>query len=135
MSGTLTLSNYNSAHTSSFTIILYKSCAVATFEHSGPLLPINYVCIVAFAPNSQRASFYSVTMSLHYSTTIKLLPLTILILGSYLSLRALLRWWEVIISIVSAVARKSKYPSYISARRVSRHAGRDGNSFLSFALL
>ncbi|XTI86138.1 hypothetical protein V2W45_1379820 [Cenococcum geophilum] len=67
MLGTLTLSDYNSAHTLSFTIIPYKST----------LLPINYVYIIAFAP-----SF------LPYSTTVKLLPLIILIKGSYLGLKA-----------------------------------------------
>jgi hypothetical protein len=73
-----------------FTIVLYKSCAIATFKHLGPLLPINYICIVAFVPNSQRASFYSVIEFLPYSTTVKLLPLYNTYKWSYLSLRALL---------------------------------------------
>ncbi|XTI90785.1 hypothetical protein V2W45_1411444 [Cenococcum geophilum] len=90
MRGTLTLSDYNSAHTSSFTIIPYKSCAVATFKYLGPLLPINYVRIIAFAPSVQRASLYGITEFLPYSTTVKLLPLMILIKGSYLGLGALL---------------------------------------------
>ncbi len=35
--GTSTLSDYNSAHTSSFTNIRYTSHAVATLEHLGPV--------------------------------------------------------------------------------------------------
>ena len=62
-------------HTLRFIIILYESCNRASFKHLGQLLPINYVYIVAFAPNLQRASFYSVTEFLPYSTAIKLLPL------------------------------------------------------------
>ena len=38
MQGTLTLGNHNSVHTLNFTIILYKLCAMVTFEHLGPLL-------------------------------------------------------------------------------------------------
>ena len=75
MRGTLTLSDNNSAHTLRFIIILYESCNRASFKHLGQLPPINYVYIVAFAPNLQRASFYSVTEFLPYSTAIKLLPL------------------------------------------------------------
>ena len=116
MRGTLTLSNYNSAHTSCFTIIIYKSYAVATLQYSRPFISINYACIVAFAPCSQRASFWGVTMSLHYSTTIKLLPLTKLITGSYPSLRTSLRCWEVIISPVSNVTMVRKFMQ-------GRHAG------------
>ena len=75
MRGTLTLSDHNSAHTLRFIIILYELCNRASFKHLGQLPPINYVCIVAFAPNLQRAAFYSVTEFLPYSTAIKLLPL------------------------------------------------------------
>lgn len=104
--GTLTLGNSESIHTLTFAIALYKSCARATPEHSGPLQPINYVRIVALAPNSQRASFHGGIVFLHHGTTIKLSPVLILIKGSYPSLSASLRCWEVIISQVSAVARK-----------------------------
>ena len=48
---------------------------MAILEDLERLLPIYYVCIVAFAPDLQRASFYSVTEFFPYSTTIKLLPL------------------------------------------------------------
>lgn len=48
---------------------------VAIFEDPGRLSSMNYVCIVAFAPDLQRASFYSVTKFLPYSITTKLLPL------------------------------------------------------------
>ena len=49
--GILTLSNLEYIHTLIFTIILYKSCAIATFKYLGPLLPKNYVYIIAFTPN------------------------------------------------------------------------------------
>ena len=52
--GTLTLSN-NSAYTLIFTIIPYKSCVVVTFIRLEPLLIKNYIYIIAFAPNMQRA--------------------------------------------------------------------------------
>jgi hypothetical protein len=93
-------------HTLVSAIILYKSCAVATPKHLNPFLPKNYVRIVAFAPNLQRAFFYSRTVFLPYSTTVKLLLLLILIIGSNLSLRTALRCLEVIAGFVSAVARK-----------------------------
>ena len=50
--GTLTSTDCNSAHTLIFTIILYKSCTIATFKHLGLLPPINYVRIIAFKLNS-----------------------------------------------------------------------------------
>jgi len=71
-----------------FIIILYKSCTIATLKHLEPFLPKNYIHIVAFTPNLQRALFYSKTMFLYYSTTTKLLLLAIFIEGCYLSLRA-----------------------------------------------
>src|SRR5438876_5226657 len=106
MRGTLTSNNSKSVHTLIFNIILYKSCAVATPKHLGPCPPKNYVRTIAFPPILQRVSFCSVTKFLHYSTTIKLWPLIILIKGSYSSLRVSLRYWDIIISLVSAVARK-----------------------------
>ena len=47
----------------------------------------NYACIVTFAPSLQGASFHSATDFLSHSTTIKLLPLLVLITGSYPNLR------------------------------------------------
>src|SRR5437762_10251166 len=96
MRGTLTSSNSKSVHTLIFNIILYKSCAVATPKHLGPCPPKNYVRIVAFPPILQRVSFCGVTKFLHYSTTIKLWPLIILIEGSYPSLRVSLRYWDIV---------------------------------------
>jgi hypothetical protein len=58
--GTLTSSNSESVHTSIFPTVLYKSFAVATPEHSGPL-PLGR--IVAFAPDLRRASFHGVSRS------------------------------------------------------------------------
>jgi hypothetical protein len=69
--GTLTSSNSESVHTSIFPTVLYKSFAVATPEHSGPL-PLGR--IVAFAPDLRRASFHGVSRSPspqhHYGTLI-----------------------------------------------------------------
>lgn len=106
MRGTLTSSNLKSVHTSKSTIMLYKSCAIATLKHLEPVLPKNYVRFVAFTFNLQRALFYSITVFLHYSTTIKLLPPTKFIKGCYLSLRASLMCWDVIISLIYTEARK-----------------------------
>ncbi|XTI85404.1 hypothetical protein V2W45_1374530 [Cenococcum geophilum] len=83
MRGTLTLSNYNSAHTSCFTIIIYKSYAVATLQYSRPFISKNYARIVAFAPCSQRASFW----------------------GGLIRARTSLQYWEVIISLVSTMCK------------------------------
>ena len=71
--GTLTLNNLGSVYILIYPIILYKSCAMATLEPSEPFLWKKIIYIIAFAPNLQRASFYSVIMSLPYSTTVKLL--------------------------------------------------------------
>src|SRR4051812_29141806 len=106
MRGTLTSSNSDSVRASVSVIVLYKSCTVAIPEHVELLSPKNYVRVVAFPPNLQRAFFYCRTDFLPHSTTIKLLPLLILITGSYLSLITLLRCSRVITSLVSTVARK-----------------------------
>jgi hypothetical protein len=106
MGGTLTSSNSESVHTLVSAIVLYKSYTIATPKHLEPFLSKNYIRIVAFAPNLHRAFFYSRIDFLPYSTTVKLLPLLILIIGSYSSLRTSLRCLGVIASLVSAVARK-----------------------------
>ena len=116
MRGTLTSSNSKSVHTLIFTIMLYKSCAIATLKHLEPVPPKNYFHIVAFTFNLQRALFYGITVFLHYSTTIKLLPPTIFIKGCYLSLRISLQCWDIIISFVSAMARK-----FMQRRHVDRY--------------
>ena len=104
--GTLTLSDHNSIHMLRFIIILYKSCNRASFKHLGQLPPINYIYIVTFAPNLQRASFYSIIEYLSSSTTIKLLLHYNTYKWSYLSLRALLQRQEVIISLVPTTRGK-----------------------------
>jgi hypothetical protein len=82
MRDTLTSSNSKTVHTSIFSIIIYKSYAVATIRHLGCILPKNYVFIVAFTLNLQRAFVYSITVFLyHHGTIIKLLPLAILVKG------------------------------------------------------
>lgn len=115
MIGTLTLGNSDSVNTSIFPMVLYKSCAVGTPEHSGPLPLKNYVRTVAFAFNLRTTSFHGVTESLYHSTTIELLSLLILIKEAYSSLRALSPCDEIVISLVAAVARKLMQ---------GRHAGR-----------
>ena len=86
--GTLTSSNSKSVHTLIFAIILYKSCTIATLKHLELFLFKNYVRIVAFTTNLQRALVYSKTMFFYYSTTTKLLLLAIFIEECYPSLRA-----------------------------------------------
>ena len=51
MRGTLTSSNSKPVHMSISTVILYKSCSVATFKYIEPYLPKNYVRIVAITPS------------------------------------------------------------------------------------
>ena len=65
MRGTLTSSNSKSVHISISTVILHKSCSVATFKHLELYLPKNYVRIVALTPSLQRASFSSLINSLY----------------------------------------------------------------------
>ena len=77
MMDTLTSSDYNSAHTSSFTTVRYTSCAVATLEHLGLFRSVNYMRIVAFSPGLLKAFFYGETISIRYSTTVKSLSLNI----------------------------------------------------------
>jgi hypothetical protein len=67
MIGTLTLSILKSMHTLISPLIFYKLCSVATPKHLKPLLLENHVRIVAFTPNLQRVSFYSVIDFLYYS--------------------------------------------------------------------
>jgi hypothetical protein len=92
--GTLTLSISNSGHTSISPIFLYKSCSVATPEHSEPLPLENYVRIVALAPDLRKVPLYGATEFLYHSSTIELLSLLILINGSYPSLKASLPCWK-----------------------------------------
>jgi hypothetical protein len=59
MIGTLTLNISDSVYTLISPIFLYKSCSVATPEHSEPLPLENYVRVVALAPDLQKVSVYS----------------------------------------------------------------------------
>jgi hypothetical protein len=93
-------------HAQYFPTVLYKSSTVATRKYSEPLPPKNYVRIVAFAPDLRRAFSHGVIEFLHHRTTIKLLSLLMLMKGSYPSLRTSLSYWEVVISLVAAIARK-----------------------------
>src|SRR4051812_13014534 len=89
MRSTLTLGSSISAHTVIFATVLYKSCAVAIHKHPRPLPPKNYVRFVAFMLRLQRSFFSRIKKFLRCSTTMKLLPLTILIEGSYPNLVSL----------------------------------------------
>lgn len=86
---TLSSNIYNSAHTSIYTKIRYRLYGVATSIHAGTLVPIDYVRITAFVPDSQRGSFCSKTMSLLYSNIMKLLSIYDIYNRSYLSLQDL----------------------------------------------
>ena len=79
---------------------MWQSCAVATCKYSRLLLPENYVYIVVLAPDSQRASFYSVILSHLYSSTVNLLSLYNDHEQSYMRPEDLLRCQEVIISLL-----------------------------------
>jgi hypothetical protein len=79
---------------------------VAITKHLEHLPSKNYVRIVAIAPDLRGAFFYSVTEFLRHSATFKLIPLLILIHGPYPNLTALILYWEVVISLMAAVARK-----------------------------
>ena len=79
--GTLTSNISKSVHISTSPIILYKSCSVATTEHSEPHTLENYVRIVAFTPDLQAVSFYNVREFLLHSSTIELILLLILMKG------------------------------------------------------
>ena len=75
MRGTLASIEYNSAHTLSSIKSMYKQSAVAIIEHLESFKRINYIYIVAFSHDLLVAFFYSKTLSICYSTTIKPLPL------------------------------------------------------------
>ena len=75
MMDTLTSSDYDSAPTLSFTNITYTKYTIATLEHLEPFQSINYIRIVVFSPDSLRAFFYSETISIRYSITMKSFPL------------------------------------------------------------
>jgi hypothetical protein len=86
--GTLTLSISKSVHLSISPIFLHKSYSTATPKHPSPLLPENYICIVALTPNLQRVCFHSETDFLHHSSIMKLLLFPKHINGLYLSSKA-----------------------------------------------
>jgi hypothetical protein len=76
--GTLTSNMLNSMHTLMTPIFMYKSCSIATTEHSKPILLENCVRIVAIAPDLWTVSIYNAIEFLYRSSTIKLLSLLIL---------------------------------------------------------
>jgi hypothetical protein len=73
-----------------FSIVLYKSCSVANFKYSKPLVLENYVRIVAIALDLQRVSIYAAIEFLCYGSTIELLLFLILMIRFHLSFKALL---------------------------------------------
>ena len=74
---TLTLSDYNSMYTLSFNIIRYILYAVATLKYLKLFQSVNYICIIAFLPNTLKAFFYSKIIFLFYSIIITFLLLII----------------------------------------------------------
>ena len=70
LTGTLTLSNLTSTHTSTHVIILYKSCYMAIFKYSETLLLVNYVRVVAYRPDLRVVSFYGIIECLKISSMI-----------------------------------------------------------------
>lgn len=65
MMSTLTLSGYNSAHTSYFAIFRHISRAVAVEEHCEPFRSVNYVRMTASSPIARKV-FYGKTISLFF---------------------------------------------------------------------
>jgi hypothetical protein len=100
---TLTLNMSNSLHISISPKFLYKSCFIATSEHSKPLAPENYPRIAALAPGLWNVSVSRKIEFLHYSSTIELLSLLILIKRPYPSFRTSLLWLAIVMSLVAAV--------------------------------
>ena len=87
MMGTLTSSDHNFAHMSNPTNVRHRYCAVATLACLEPLLPLHYMRIVAFSPDSLGAFFYGETFSIRCNTTMKYSSLAKHMKASYSSLR------------------------------------------------
>jgi len=69
--GTLTSSNSNSVRISRSPINVYKLCAMATPEYSGPLLPSKLCSHRRLRVGFTKSLFYRATRFLHHSTNIK----------------------------------------------------------------
>ena len=76
--GTLTLSTLKSRHKLISLISMYMLRFIATPKHLELLLLKNYIYIIALASDLQRVSFRGVIEFPYYNSTIKLLPLLIL---------------------------------------------------------
>jgi hypothetical protein len=76
----------------------------------------SYIHIVACAPDLRRGFFHGLTEYLRHSTTIEVLLLLILIKEPYPSLKPSLPYWEVVICLVAAIARK-----FIQSRHADRY--------------
>jgi hypothetical protein len=88
MIGTLTSSILKSVHTSVSPIFSYKLYSVATPGYPEPLPLENHVRIIAFTPDLQRVSFYTIIDFLYHSSTTELILSLILIKESYPSSKA-----------------------------------------------
>ena len=84
--------------------IFYKLYSMATSGYLKALLLENHVHIVAFTPDLQRVSFYSVTEFLYHSFTTELILSLILYKGVLFELQGLTTMQEIVISLVAAVA-------------------------------
>lgn len=89
---------------------------MATSKHLEQIPPKNYDRIAAIVPNLRRASFLGVTQFLRHSTTIELLSLLVPLKEPHPSLRISPLYWEVVISLVAAIARK-----FMRSRHVDRY--------------
>jgi hypothetical protein len=73
MIGTLTSNKSNSMHTLMSSIFVFMLCSTANDKHFTPNLLKNYTHIIAFTPDLQRISFYSITKFFHHGFTTKLI--------------------------------------------------------------
>ena len=86
---------------------------MATMKHLKSFLHVNYICIVVFSPDWLRIFIHSETIFIRYSLIIKSLSFAIHIQESYSSFKVFLWWQDVIISFMSAVARKIIQSCYL----------------------
>jgi hypothetical protein len=127
--GTLTSSDTNSMNSRNFTYFCISNVQRLFLNaRTSPSIE-NYIRVIVFAPNLQRASFYSKTGLLLHSTTIKLVLRSKLINDPYPILRVSRQYSEVFISLVAAVFMprreagrylQSKRPKAETTPRISR---------------
>jgi len=100
---TLTSNILKSVHTLISLILFYKLCSIVTVKHLKPLLLENHIHIVAFIPDLQRVSFYSIIDFLYYSSTIKPILSLMLYKGILSKALSLTLIQKIVISLITAV--------------------------------